>query len=71
MRKFVAALLFSVSPFTVCASLKPSELAAVQVVDQFVQGCFMNFPYPKKFTGWLRNVRRIYALGDGARRIQC
>ena len=53
MRKFVAALLLSVSPFAVCASLKPSELAAVQVVDQFVQGCFMNFPYPEKFTGWL------------------
>lgn len=53
MRKFIAALLLSVSPMAVCASLKPSELAAVQVVDQFVQGCFMNFPYPEKFTEWL------------------
>lgn len=53
MKKFVAAFLLLVSPFAACASLKPSELAAVQVVDQFVQGCFMNFPYPEKFNAWL------------------
>ncbi|OEZ50680.1 hypothetical protein JAB1_17980 [Janthinobacterium sp. MP5059B] len=53
MKKIVAALLLFVSPFAACASPKASELATAQVVDEFVQGCFMNFPYPEKFQAWL------------------
>ncbi|MGG7607487.1 NMCC_0638 family (lipo)protein [Massilia sp. BKSP1R2A-1] len=53
MRKIVGALLFGVAPLVFCAPLKPAESAAVQVVDQFVQGCFMSFPYPEKFAEWL------------------
>lgn len=53
MRKFVGAFLFFVAPLAFCASLKPSKLAAVQVVDQFVHGCFLSFPHSEKFAAWL------------------
>ncbi|WP_295994062.1 hypothetical protein [Rugamonas sp.] len=63
MRKLVGAFLFLVAPIAFCADLKPSELAAVQVVDQFVQGCFMSFPYPEKFTEWVAQ-RGFQKLSD-------
>lgn len=53
MRKFLGALLLCIAPLAVSAPLKPSELAAAEVVSQFVDGCFMSFPYPEKFTVWL------------------
>lgn len=53
MRNFFGIVLIFLSQSAVCAPLAPPEMAAVQVVDQFVQGCFMSFPYPDKFAGWL------------------
>lgn len=53
MRNFYGMLLILLSQSAVCAPLTPPEMAAVQVVDQFVQGCFMSFPYPDKFAEWL------------------
>lgn len=53
MRTFFGILFVLLSHTAVCAELAPPETAAVQVVDQFVQGCFMNFPYPDKFGAWL------------------
>lgn len=44
-------ILFSQSGM--CAQSVTPQMAAVQVVDQFVQGCFMNFPYPDKFAQWI------------------
>lgn len=53
MRKILGIFLLLISQLGTTAPLKPSELAATQVVDQFVQGCFMNFPYPEKFAQWI------------------
>lgn len=53
MKKLVTILLLFISSLAFCASLKPSELAAIQVVEQFAQGCVMSFPHPDKFTEWL------------------
>lgn len=53
MRKILGIFLLLISQLATSAALKPSEMAATQVVDQFVQGCFMNFPYPEKFAQWI------------------
>lgn len=53
MRKFFGILLIFLSQSAVCASLTPPQEAAVQVVDEFAQGCFISFPYPDKFARWL------------------
>lgn len=52
MKKIVAACLIAVAPLALGASGQPSAAAAVEVVDQFVQGCFMHFPYPDTFAKW-------------------
>lgn len=53
MRKILGIFLLLISQLAASAAPKPSELAATQVVDHFVQGCFMNFPYPEKFARWI------------------
>lgn len=68
MRNLCGILLILLSQSVMCAQPATRQMAAVQVVDQFVQGCFMNFPYPDKFAEWLAesNFRKLSSADASA-----
>src|SRR3954462_15581974 len=63
MRQLLALCLI-LTTFAVSAEEpQQSKQAAVEVVTQFVEGCFRRFPYPKEFAEWL-NQPGLRKLSD-------
>ena len=54
MRHLLASgLILAVSAATAEESHQPKK-AAIEVVTQFVEGCFRRFPYPDEFAEWIK-----------------
>jgi hypothetical protein len=53
MRQLLATVLILTSSVVSAEELPQPKQAAVEVVTQFVEGCFRRFPYPEKFSEWL------------------
>jgi hypothetical protein len=53
MRQLLTTGLFLTACVVSAEELPQPKQAAVEVVTQFVEGCFRRFPYPEKFAEWL------------------
>ena len=57
MRKFLLLFSLLLSPIWAAEQPPQAKQAAIEVVDQFVEGCFMYYPYPDKFSAWIGQLK--------------
>jgi hypothetical protein len=53
MRQLLATGLFLTTSVVSAEELHQPKQAAIEVVTQFVEGCFRRFPYPEEFAEWV------------------